>query len=159
MMVSPVEILRAPKSIDGPVIEGKADSAYRAYELLYFVYIAAPVIFGADKFFNALTDWSQYVAPIVERWLGEAPDILRGAGCIEMAAGLLVALNPRAGGVAVALWLWGIVATLLLLGDFYDVALCDFALSMGALALSFLAAEYDRKGALWALPPRAARGR
>jgi len=53
-------------------------------------------------------------------------------GVIEIAAGLLVALYPRIGAYVVALWLWGIILNLLLVPGFYDVALRDFGLSLGA---------------------------
>jgi hypothetical protein len=44
----------------------------------------------------------------------------------------------------VALWLWGIIVNLLLAANFYDVALRDFGLSLGALALARLAREFGR---------------
>jgi hypothetical protein len=67
-------------------------------------------------------------------------------GVIEIAAGLLVALRPRIGGYVVAAWLLGIIINLLLVGDYYDIALRDVGLLIGALALARLAAT--------AQPPR-----
>jgi len=63
-------------------------------------------------------------------------------GVIEIAAGLLVALQPRIGAYVVALWLWGIIVNLLLAQSFYDIALRGFGLSLGALALARLSQEY-----------------
>ena len=63
-------------------------------------------------------------------------------GVIEIAAGLLVALRPRIGAYVVVLWLWGIIINLLLVPGFYDVALRDFGLSLGALALARLSREF-----------------
>jgi hypothetical protein len=60
------------------------------------------------------------------------------AGGIEVLAGVLVALQPRIGGYVVAFWLWGIIANLLLIPGYLDVALRDFGLSLGALALARL---------------------
>jgi hypothetical protein len=62
-------------------------------------------------------------------------------GVIEIAAGVLVAIRPRIGAYVVALWLWGIIVNLLLVPGFYDVALRDFGLSLGALALARLSQE------------------
>ena len=72
-------------------------------------------------------------------------------GVVEIVAGVLVALRPRIGGYVVALWLAGIIANLLLIPGFYDVALRDFGLFVAALALARLAslfpASYARKAA------------
>ena len=56
---------------------------------------------------------------------------------------LVVALRPQIGAWIVALWLWGIIANLLLIPNFYDIALRDFGLSLGALALARLSREHD----------------
>ena len=56
-------------------------------------------------------------------------------GVIEIAA-LPVALKPRFGGYVVAAWLWGIIVNLLLVPGYFDIALRDFGLSLGALALA-----------------------
>lgn len=45
----------------------------------------------------------------------------------------------RSAPEAVAAWLAGIITNLLILGKFYDVALRDFGLLIGALALARLA--------------------
>jgi hypothetical protein len=71
-------------------------------------------------------------------------------GVVEIVAGLIVAVRPRFGGYLVAAWLAGIIVNLLVLADAYDVALRDFGLLIGALALARLATAYevvDRAGA------------
>jgi len=65
-------------------------------------------------------------------------------GGIEVVAGLLVAMKPTVGAHVVALWLWGVIVNLLLIPGFYDVALRDFGLSLGALAFGRLARLFDR---------------
>ena len=60
-------------------------------------------------------------------------------GVVEIAAGILVAVRPMIGGYVVAAWLAGIIVNLLLIPGFYDVALRDFGLLLGALALARLA--------------------
>jgi hypothetical protein len=64
-------------------------------------------------------------------------------GVIEIAAGLLVLARPRIGAYVVALWLWGIIVNLMLIPGFFDIALRDFGLSLGALALARLSAEFN----------------
>jgi hypothetical protein len=61
-----------------------------------------------------------------------------GVGVVEIIAGIAVALWPRFGSLLVAAWLLGITINLLILGSFYDVALRDFGLMVGALALNRL---------------------
>jgi hypothetical protein len=62
-------------------------------------------------------------------------------GVIEILAGVLVALRPQIGGYVVAFWLWGTILNLLLHGGYYDIALRDFGLSLGAVALARLSKE------------------
>jgi hypothetical protein len=120
--------------------------ADRAYLLLRTVFTVAPIAFGVDKFLGLLTDWDQYLAPWIDDFVpGSAGDAMLVVGVIEVAAGLLVAVAPRYGAWLVAAWLGGIIVNLLTLGDYYDVALRDFGLLVGAVALALLAA--DRHGA------------
>jgi hypothetical protein len=122
-----------------------ASPAYQAYQILHVGFTAAPVIAGADKFFHLLTNWDQYLAPVVARLspIG-GHGFMLAVGVIEIIAGLLVALKPKIGGYVVALWLWGIIINLLLIPNYFDIALRDFGLSLGALALARLSAEYSR---------------
>ena len=64
-------------------------------------------------------------------------------GVIEIIAGILVAIKPRIGAYVVAAWLWGIIIDLLLVSGYYDVALRDFGLSLGALALAQLSMNFE----------------
>lgn len=117
-----------------------ADPARQAFLLLRTVLTIAPIAFGLDKFFNLLTKWPGYLAPWVDRLVpGTAEQAMYAVGVIEIVAGLLVALRPRWGALVVAAWLAGIIVNLLILGNFYDVALRDFGLLVAALALNRLA--------------------
>jgi uncharacterized membrane protein YphA (DoxX/SURF4 family) len=112
----------------------------RAFFLLRTVFTIAPIAFGLDKFFNLLTDWTTYLAPWINDIVpGDAQAAMYVVGVVEIAAGALVAVTPRLGAYVVALWLLGIIVNLLTLGDFFDVALRDFGLLVGALALGQLA--------------------
>jgi hypothetical protein len=117
------------------------DGALDAYRLLRTVFTVAPILFGIDKFAEVLTDhWEKYLAPWVNDLIpGDAHEAMLIIGVIEIFAGLLVAFAPKWGAVVVALWLAGIIVNLLILGDYYDVALRDFGLLVGALALARLA--------------------
>jgi hypothetical protein len=116
------------------------EPARQAFLLLRTVFTVAPILFGLDKFFNLLTDWTIYLAPVATAVVPvSAQAFMYGVGAIEILAGLLVALRPRIGSLVVAAWLLGIIVNLLVLGSFYDVALRDFGLLVGALALNRLA--------------------
>jgi hypothetical protein len=115
-------------------------AAREAFLLLRTVFTIAPIAFGLDKFLGLLTDWEAYLAPWIDDLVpGSAHEAMLLVGVVEIAAGILVALAPRLGGYVVALWLAGIIVNLLTLGDFHDVALRDFGLLVGALALARLA--------------------
>ena len=118
----------------------------QAYHVLLVGFAVLPVVAGLDKFFHALVDWDMYLAPRVESVLPvTGHTFMLAVGVVEIAAGLLVALRPRVGAYVVAIWLWGIVVNLLLAANFYDIALRDFGLSLGALALARLSREFDPK--------------
>ena len=119
--------------------------ARQAYLVLYLGFIALPIIAGADKFFDLLGPWDEYLAPVFPRLLGiGAHTFMMAVGAIEIVAGLIVALKPKVGSVIVGLWLCGIIVNLLILGRFFDVALRDLGLALGALALFRLSCAFDR---------------
>lgn len=105
--------------------------------LLRLGYGLVPIVAGADKFTNLLTDWEKYLSPGIERRLPvDGRTFMRLVGLVEIAAGLLVLRRPRAGGALVSAWLAGITANLLSMGEYLDVAARDALLALGALALS-----------------------
>src|SRR3954447_19052002 len=113
----------------------------QGYVLLRIAFIVAPILFGIDKFANVLTDdWTKYLATQFNDILpGSASTGMHIVGVVEIAAGLLVAVAPRIGGLVVAGWLAGIIVNLLILGGYGDIALRDFGLLIGALTLARLA--------------------
>lgn len=119
--------------------------ARQGFEILHVGFTAAPVLFGLDKFTHLMTNWDAYLAPTFARLSPlSAHGTMRVVGAIEIAAGLLVALKPRIGGYVVAAWLAGIILNLSLLGNAWDIALRDFGLMLGALALARLATARER---------------
>jgi hypothetical protein len=120
--------------------------AYHAYQILYAGFVVLPIVAGADKFFHLLVNWDQYLAPRVTDVVPlSASTFMMIVGVIEIVAGLLVAIRPRIGAYIVTLWLWGIIVNLMLIPGYYDIALRDFGLSLGALALGSLSAEFNHR--------------
>ena len=120
------------------------DPVAQAYLLLRIAFVVAPIVFGLDKFAHVLTDdWTRYLATQFNDLIpGNANDAMHIVGVVEIAAGLVVAVMPRFGGLLVAGWLGGIIVNLLLVGGYGDIALRDFGLLLGALALSRLAGAF-----------------
>jgi hypothetical protein len=125
---------------------GRRDPRYQAYAMLRLAFTVAPIAFGIDKFLEVLVDWPVYLAPWVDDMLpGSAQDVMYLVGAIEVAAGVLVAIAPRYGAYVVAAWLAGIILNLLTHSGYYDIALRDFGLMIGALSLGRLASVYDAR--------------
>jgi hypothetical protein len=142
--MSATAIGAAPASAT-PATRLRSDPAYQAFTLLRIAFTVAPILFGLDKFANVMVDWSQYLAPWIDNLLpGSAADAMYAIGVVEIVAGLVVAFRPRFGAPLVAAWLAGIIFNLLTYSGYYDIALRDFGLMLGALTLTRLALVYDR---------------
>src|SRR4051794_21807794 len=119
---------------------------FQSFWLLRIGFTVAPVVFGADKFAHVLVNWDQYLAPrIVDRLPWTAHEAMYAVGVIEIVAGLVVLLRPRFGGYLVAAWLGAIIVNLLLIPDYYDIALRDFGLLLAALTLARLAKAFPNR--------------
>jgi uncharacterized membrane protein YphA (DoxX/SURF4 family) len=122
----------------------REDAGYQAFLMLRVGFALAPILFGLDKFFNILVHWPKYLAPWINNIApGSAQDFMYFVGGVEIVAGLVVALKPRYGAPLVAAWLFGIIVNLLSYSGYYDIALRDFGLLIGALTLARLAWRYD----------------
>jgi uncharacterized membrane protein YphA (DoxX/SURF4 family) len=111
-------------------------SVRQAYWILRFAFAIIPIAAGVDKFFDFLVDWDQYLIPFFGSF---GPFLMKAAGVVEVIAGLGVLIRPKLFANIVALWLLMIIGNLVLLGHYYDIALRDFGLMLGALALGRLA--------------------
>jgi uncharacterized membrane protein YphA (DoxX/SURF4 family) len=109
---------------------------------------AGPIIAGVDKYFNKLADWSMYLSPIATKLIPlQATTFMRIVGVVEVIAGLIVLTRwTKIGSYIVGLWLLAIAANLLTTGMFYDLAVRDVEIAVGAFALSQLSAV--REGSL-----------
>ena len=136
------------RSATGPGAALSTDPAYQAWQILHVAFIVAPIVAGLDKFFGLLVNWDQYLAPIVAQLspIG-GHNLMLAIGVVEVIAGLVVFWRPRIGGYLVAVWLWGIILNLLLIPAYFDIALRDFGLSLGALALARLSENF--RGRTW----------
>jgi hypothetical protein len=128
----------------GAVAE-RSRPAWQAYQILHAGFTAAPIVAGLDKFFHLLCNWDQYLAP----WIAQLSPIgghglMLVAGVIEIAAGILVAIKPKIAAPIVGAWLCLIIVNLVTLGSYFDVALRDLGLALGAFALWRLALEFEK---------------
>ena len=118
--------------------------SYQAYQILRFGFTVAPIVAGLDKFFHMLVNWDQYLPATVNTMTGgHGHQFMLVVGVIEIVAGLGVAFKPRLFAYVVSAWLLLIIVNLLMIPGYFDVALRDLGLSLGALALARLSAEYD----------------
>lgn len=117
------------------------EPGYQAYEILRFAFTVAPILAGIDKlFFNFLVNWEQYLSSPFNVF-GHAHTTMMVVGVIEIIAGIGVWFKPQIFAYFVALWLLAIIVNLLGL-HFYDIALRDLGLLLGALALGRLSSKY-----------------
>jgi hypothetical protein len=135
-----------PHPTDVPHLDVSAHGhvGYQAYRILQAGFVAAPIIAGVDKFTHLLTNWDQYLAPwIAAMFGGNAHGFMMFAGVVEIAAGIGVLVKPKIFAYVVAAWLLGIIINLLSMGAYFDIALRDLGLMLGALALGRLAMLHD----------------
>jgi hypothetical protein len=107
--------------------------------LLKFTYGLVPIVAGADKFTNLLTNWSQYLAPWLKNILPFGDHtFMMIVGVIEIVAGIIVLARPQIGAWIVSAWLFLIALTLISSGNYLDVAVRDIVMAIGAYVLAKL---------------------
>jgi hypothetical protein len=113
-----------------------------SYQILRLGFTVAPILFGLDKFFNLMTDWTRFLPDLVTNVV-DGSTVMAIVGVIEIVAGVGVWFRPKIFANVVAAWLGVIIVTLIIAGGFWDIALRDFGLLLGALALGQLARAND----------------
>jgi len=115
----------------------RLDSAWWALRIGLGV---GPFLAGLDKFFNLLTNWEMYLSPLAEKLLPfSGTTFLHIAGVIEMAVGLAILTRwTRIGSYVAAIWLVCIALNLVSTGAFFDVAVRDIEIAIGAFTLARL---------------------
>ena len=121
-----------------------AKPSYQAFQILRLGFTVAPIAMGLDKFFHLLVNWDQYLPPVVNNLTGGyGHQLMLVVGVIEIVAGLGVWFKPKIFAYVVAAWLFLIIANLLMIPGYFDVALRDFGLALGAIALGRLSQEFS----------------
>jgi len=117
--------------------------SYQAFRILQIGFVVAPIVAGLDKFFHLLVDWDRYLPGVVNNVLGgHGHQFMMVVGVVEIVAGIGVALKPRIFAYVVAAWLLLIIGNLLMIPGYFDVALRDVGLMLGALALGRLSQAF-----------------
>lgn len=117
----------------------KTNELSRLWTLLKFTFGLVPIVAGIDKFTNILVDWTIYINPDLAQMLPiSASSFMVIVGIIEITAGLIVLFKTELGAYIVSAWLICIAITLLLSGNYLDVAVRDIVMAIGALTLARL---------------------
>jgi hypothetical protein len=112
--------------------------------IMHWTYGLVPIVAGADKFMHLLTDWNKYLAPVVTDVIPLSPNTFMNiVGVIEIIAGIIVLVKPRIGSIIVGAWLIGIAINLCLTGQYYDVAVRDVVIAIGAFCLAILTSKTE----------------
>ena len=136
---------RTVTTAPGTATRDYTDPVDQAYWLLRVGFIIAPLIAGLDKFGNVLVDWPRYLAPWASNLVAGPYPFMYVVGVIEIIGGIGVAIMPRVFAYLVAAWLAAIVITLLSYPGYYDIALRDVGLCLGAIALGRLASVCETR--------------
>jgi uncharacterized membrane protein YphA (DoxX/SURF4 family) len=103
---------------------------------------AGPFLAGLDKFFNLLTNWTDYLNPVALQYVPvDAETFMRCVGIVEMIVGLMILTRwTRSGAYVAAGWLVAIAVSLVAMGKYYDIAVRDVLLAVAAFTLARLSA-------------------
>lgn len=116
----------------------------QTFLLLKYTFVLVPIVAGADKFTNLLADWEQYIDASVASMLPISTSLfMKIVGVIEICAGIIVFVNPKAGGYIIATWLTLVAITLLIGFNFTDVAVRDLVVAISAYSMSQLSKIQD----------------
>jgi hypothetical protein len=122
-------------------MEATIQNAQNVQQVMRYTYGLVPIAAGLDKFTNLLTDWKSYISPSISNALPfSASTFMAIVGIIEIIAGIIVLMRPRIGGYIVMAWLIVIALALLAGGQYYDVAVRDLVMAVGAFSLARLSA-------------------
>jgi uncharacterized membrane protein YphA (DoxX/SURF4 family) len=114
--------------------------------ILKWTYGLVPIVAGADKFTDILTNWDQYLSPVVTRIIPLQPHTFMSiVGIIEIVAGIIVLTRPRLGSIIVSCWLFAIAINLLLTGQYFDIAVRDIVMAIGAFCMHLLLRDENER--------------
>ena len=122
----------------------RRDSDCVAYRFLQIAFIIVPIVAGLDKFFHYLAHWTHYLSPYVSQVVHyNNARFMMFVGIIEIIVGIGNIIVPKVFGFITAGWLALIIINLLLLGHFWDIALRDLGLCLGAVALGIMGLKHN----------------
>ncbi len=122
------------------------DQGFQAFRILQIAFVLVPIVAGLDKFFNILTDWVNYIAPLFQGILnGSAQGFMMVVGVVEIIAGIGVLLKPKLFACIISIWLFCVIINLIMTDQYFDIALRDTGLLLGSLALGKLSQKYSKK--------------
>lgn len=106
---------------------------------LRLTYGVVPIVAGLDKFTNLLTNWPDYLSAGFGGMLPlDAILFMKVVGVIEIVAGIIVLARPLIGAYIVMIWLICIAFQLIMGGHYFDVAVRDLVMAVGAYTLAQL---------------------
>jgi len=97
-----------------------------------------PIVAGLDKFTNLLTHWSDYLGNNKSMLPMDPETFMKVVGVIEIIAGIIVFTRTVVGAYIVMIWLICIAIQLLVGGHYFDVAVRDLVMAVGAYTLAQL---------------------
>lgn len=108
--------------------------------LLRITYGVIPIVVGIDKYFNLLTTWEGYLSPMAVNLLPvSGHTFMMAIGILEIIAGIAILTKwTRYGAYFITLYLVGVSLNLISAGGFYDIAMRDLAMAIGAFSLAKL---------------------
>lgn len=128
------------------MMDATLQNTEKVQQVLRYTYGLVPIVAGLDKFTNLLANWKDYVSKsIIDMLPISAAAFMSVVGIIEIAAGVLVLLRPRIGAWVVMAWLVAIALTLIAGGHYFDVAVRDLVMAVGAFALAKLSESLANK--------------
>jgi uncharacterized membrane protein YphA (DoxX/SURF4 family) len=109
-----------------------------AYWALRLAFGFGPLLAGLDKFTNILVNWEKYLSPVAQRLLPiSAVIFMHTVGVIEIVVGLAILFGAtRSFGYIAMIWLFATGANLISAGGYYDIAVRDILLGIGAYSLA-----------------------
>ena len=115
----------------------KNQSLASVYTLLKFTFGLVPIVAGADKFTNLLTNWEQYINPTLAGMLPfSGSTFMMIVGVIEIIAGIIVLIKTEIGAYIVSAWLVGIALSLVIGFNYVSVAVRDLVMAIAAFSLA-----------------------
>ena len=109
------------------------------WSTLRIVFGIVPIVAGADKFTDLLTNWDMYLHPGIASMLPiSVHTFMQIVGVIEIIAGIIVLIKPALGGYIVMIWLICIALQLIASGKYFDVAVRDLVMAISAMSMARL---------------------